>query len=484
MITRDDIEKRITRGPFSASWDSLEGYEPPAWYIDGKFGIFIHWGPYCVPAFGNEWYARHMYVPGTREYDHHRAIYGPQDEFGYKDFIPRFKAEKYDPAGWAALFREAGARFVVPVAEHHDGFQMYASDLSRWNAAKMGPGRDVVGELAAAVRAEGMVLGASTHRAEHWWFMNGGRSFPSDVQDPAFADFYGPAQGLAAPTDMHLENPPDQAFLEDWLLRTCELVERYRPQLVWFDWWIQNMAFKPYLKQFAAYYYNAGVAWGEGVAINHKLDAFPAGTTVFDIERGQVRATRGLFWQNDTSVSKNSWGYIEGHDYKDANDVIGDLIDVVSKNGALLLNVGPRADGTIPDEEQEVLRTIGRWLEVQGEGIYGTRPWRVWGEGPTEVPEGGFTDTKRVAFTSDDIRFTARDGALYAHVMAWPADEMVRIRALGESALHHLPGIASIALLGQDVPLSWRTDTDALHVNLRGATETPHPLTLRIRHDG
>ena len=219
------IQQTIADGPFAATWDSLEAYQIPDWYIDGKFGIFIHWGPYCVPAYGNEWNPRNMYLPGTKEYEHHRATYGPQDQFGYKDFLPMFKAEKYDAAAWASLFAEAGARFVVPVAEHHDGFQMYASELSRWNAAEMGPKRDVLGELAAAVREAGMVFGLSSHRAEHWWFMNGGNTFPSDVQDPVYADLYGPAKGGLGqrPYEQYYHNPPDQAYLEDWLLRTCEL---------------------------------------------------------------------------------------------------------------------------------------------------------------------------------------------------------------------------------------------------------------------
>lgn len=478
-ITLEKIAAGVAAGPYQASWDSLEAYSFPQWYMDGKFGIFIHWGPYCVPAFGNEWYPRNMYVQGTKEYEHHRATFGPQDHFGYKDFIPQFKAEKFDPQAWAALFKQAGARFVVPVAEHHDGFQMYASQLSRWNAAQMGPQRDIVGELAAAVRAEGMVFGVSSHRAEHWWYMNGGMHFPSDVQDPAYADFYGPAQGLGRPYEQYYDNAPNQAYLEDWLLRICEIVDKYQPQLIWFDWWIQNMAFKPYLKQMAAYYYNAGAAWGKEVAINHKFDAFPAGVTVFDIERGQVRHTHGLFWQNDTSVSKNSWGYIEGHDYKVTNDIIGDLIDVVSKNGALLLNIGPRADGTIPEREQEMLREIGQWLAVHGEGIYGTRPWVAFGEGPTQVQEGAFTDTKRTPFTSEDVRFTTKGDALYAHVLAWPADGQVRIRTLGSSSpvQRH---VQSVALLGQDALLSWEVEENALRVDLRNGTPTTQPLTLKL----
>lgn len=481
-LSLQTIDERIEAGPFAASWDSLEDYSFPQWYQDGKFGIFIHWGAYCVPAFGNEWYPRNMYLQGSNEFKHHLATYGPHDQFGYKDFIPHFKAESYDPAAWAALFKEAGARFVVPVAEHHDGFQMYKSALSRWNAAAMGPQRDLVGDLADAVRAAGMVFGVSSHRAEHWWFMNGGMAFPSDVQDPAYADFYGPAKGQRFPHEQYFYNAPDQAFLEDWLLRTCELIDSYQPQLIWFDWWIQNMAFKPYLKKLAAYYYNSGAAWGKEVAINHKFDAFPAGVTVFDIERGQVNRIHGLFWQNDTSVSKNSWGYIEGHDYKVANDIIGDLIDVVSKNGALLLNIGPRADGTIPEPEQQMLREIGAWLEINGEGIYGTRAWQTFGEGPTQVPEGSFTDTKRTIFTSEDIRFTKKPGLLYAHVLQWPEDGQVYIRSLGADSPLQLQSINTISLLGQPTQLTWQSQAGSLNVSLEGCSPTNHPLTLKIEH--
>ena len=391
-----------------------------------------------------------------------------------------FTAEKFDARAWAKLFKDAGATFVVPVAEHHDGFQMYASELCRWNAAEMGPKRDIVGELAEAVRALEMTFGVSSHRAEHWWFMNGGMAFPSDVQDPDYADFYGPAKGKGRPIEQYFDNAPDRTYLEDWLLRTCEIIDKYEPKLIWFDWWIQNMAFKPYLKKFAAYYYNAAEQWDKGPAINYKYDAFPAGTAVFDIERGQVRRTHGLFWQNDTSVSKNSWGYIDGHDYKQANDIIGDLIDVVSKNGALLLNVGPRADGTIPEEEQALLLEIGRWLRVNGDGIYGTRPWRESGEGPTQVLEGAFTDTKRTGFTSADIRFTAKEEFVYAHVMAWPEDGQVRIQTLGMDSIYQLPRIESIELLGQSVRPTWQLDADALRVDLQDATPTGSPLTLKI----
>lgn len=467
---------------FEPAWESLRGYRIPAWYEDGKFGIFIHWGVYSVPAFESEWYPRNMYRQGEPAFEHHVKTYGPQSEFGYKDFIPHFKAERFDPHAWAALFAEAGARFVVPVAEHHDGFAMYDSALSRWTAAKMGPRRDVIGELADAVRARNMVFGVSSHRAEHWWFMNGGRQFPSDVQDPAYADFYGPAVLHDEGQDDHdLANTPypSSEYLEDWLARTCELVDKYQPQLLWFDWWIGHAAFEPYLQRFAAYYYNRGLEWGKGVAINYKYAAYPEGTAVLDVERGQLKDIRPQLWQNDTSVSKNSWCYVAEQDYKTAESLIHDLVDVVSKNGALLLNIGPRPDGTIPEPEQEILREIGGWLAVNGEAIYGTRPWRQYGEGPTEVPEGAFTDTDRAPFTAEDFRFTHKDGAIYAICLAQPRGE-VQIRALADG--QEPAAIQSVKLLGYDGDLQWGRDADGLHIQVPEQLPSGHASALKIAY--
>ena len=218
------IDAVIAKGPFNDTWESLCGYEIPKWYRDAKFGIFIHWGVYSVPAFGNEWYARNMYVSGSNEYKHHIETYGAHKDFGYKDFIPMFRAEKFDPKDWASLFYEAGAKYVMPVAEHHDGFQMYASELSVWNAAQKGPCRDTVGELAAAVRERDMIFAASTHRAEHYWFMNGGRDFDSDVNDPCFKDFYGPAAPQPGDWQTADDGGVSDEFMQDWLVRTCEII--------------------------------------------------------------------------------------------------------------------------------------------------------------------------------------------------------------------------------------------------------------------
>src|SRR5829696_1722714 len=241
-----EIENVIAAGPFDATWESLvRHYRVPRWYQDGKFGIFIHWGVYSVPAFGNEWYPRNMYQQGSKEFEHHVKTYGPQDKFGYKDFIPKLTAAEYHPAEWAQLFKQAGARYVIPVAEHHDGFPMYDCSYTDFCAAKMGPKRDLVGELAQAVRAAGMVFGVSSHRAENVFFYDGGRKFPSDVQDDQYRGLYGIAQDK--PKDQHelLGQPaPPKEHMDDWLRRCVELVDKYQPQVVWFDWWIQHLAWQ------------------------------------------------------------------------------------------------------------------------------------------------------------------------------------------------------------------------------------------------
>jgi alpha-L-fucosidase len=473
-----EADRVATAGPYKADWESLKTVPIPEWYLDGKFGIFIHWGLYAVPAFGNEWYPRNMYKADTPEFRHHVATFGPQAQFGYKDFIPRFTADKYDPAAWAELFRRAGARFVVPVAEHHDGFPMYDTALSDWCAAKMGPKRDLVGNLARAVREKGLVFGLSTHRAEHWWFFDQGMTFDSDVREKKWHGLYGPAQPEKTPDGK--PNPPDREYLDDWMARTVELVEKYRPQLVWFDWWIEQPVFEPYLRRFAAYYYDHGAGSGEAVAINYKNKAFPDGAAVLDVERGQLAAIRPFFWQTDTSISKNSWGYVKEQDYKTADSIVDDLVDIVSKNGALLLNIGPRPDGTIPDEEQRILLEIGRWLETNGEAIYGTRPWSVYGEGPTPVVEGSFNDTKRAAFTGEDIRFTAKGTTLYAIALAWPQGGRFVVRSLARGAELAPGGITAVDLLGSTLKPTWRWGNDGLVVDLPARPPGEHAFALRI----
>lgn len=242
------IEATIERGKFKDNWSSLSAFQVPEWYTRAKFGIFIHWGLYSVPAYDSEWYSRNMYIQGTKAYEHHLEVYGPHKDFGYKDFIPMFRAEKFDADEWATLFKQAGARYVMPVAEHHDGFQMYKSSISHYNTYEMGPKRDLLGEMKVAYEKQGLTLCVSSHRAEHWFFMSHGKEFDSDIKEPLErGDFYWPAMPEPNHHDLY-GSPPTEEYLEDWLIRCCELVDQYQPKIFYFDWWIQTVAFKPYLK--------------------------------------------------------------------------------------------------------------------------------------------------------------------------------------------------------------------------------------------
>ena len=470
-------------GPFHADWESLQKYEVPGWYKDAKFGIFIHWGAYSVPAYGNEWYPRNMYVSGSNEYKHHVATYGTQDKFGYKDFLPMFKAEHFDPAAWAELFKKAGAKYVVPVAEHHDGFAMYDSGLSDWTVVKMGPHRDTTGELAKAVRAAGLHFGLSSHRVEHNFFLGVGRTIPSDINDPQYAAFYGPAHTWlnnkwGTPLDGDFTYV-SQAWADDWLARGAELVQKYHPDIVYFDWWIGQASIRSNLTRFAAFYYNTSLKYGDHVGvINYKDYAMQEHSGVLDIERGQLGDTRPLYWQTDTSVSNKSWGYIKDDTFKSPEFIVHQLIDIVSKNGNLLLNIGPHSDGTIPDEVQRVLLDVGAWLNVNGEAIYGTRPWRVYGEGPTKVSAGSFHDTDTTKYTPEDFRFTTKGNVLYVIGLGWPTS--------GEAVVHSLAQtvgsqrIQSVALLGSDATLQSDQRTDGLHVQVPAQPTGKYAYVIRV----
>lgn len=470
----DRIDRVLARGSFQPAWESLAHYEVPDWYRDAKFGIFLHWGVYSVPAFDNEWYPRNMYQQGRVAYEHHRATYGPQDRFGYKDFIPMFEAEKFDPAAWADLFRRAGARYVVPVAEHHDGFAMWNTAYSRWNAKRMGPHRDVIGELRNAVLAQGMHFGVSFHRAEHWWFFDGGRKFFSDVQDPRWSGLYGPAQPDST--------APDPDFLREWLARSTELVDKYHPDLVYFDWWIgEKPQFKSYVQKFAAYYYDRAGQWNRGVVVNYKREAVPEHTAVLDVERGQLDHIRDLSWQTDTSISWKSWCYIEDDDYKRPESLLQQLVDIVSKNGSMLLNVGPMADGTIPPQARAILLAMGQWLAANGDAIYGTRAWKIYGEGPTQVAGGAFKDDKDQSFTAADVRFTTKNGFLYAVAMRRPEDGKLAITSLRQGSPLEPREISAVETAAGGTALPWKRDDNALVIEVPHANDPALPVAVRIR---
>jgi len=458
-------------GPFEPTWESLSQFKIPDWYINAKFGIFIHYGVYSVPAFSNEWYPRNMYIKGSKEYEYHIKTYGNPKEFGYKDFIPMFKAEKFDPDEWADLFRKAGAKYVVAVAEHHDGFAMYDCSFTRWCATKMGPQKDIIGELAKALKRHFLTFGISYHRAEHWWFFHEGTKFESDVQDRNYIDLYGPAQPETT--------QPNEEFLEDWYIRLCEIVDKYQPQIVYFDWWIEQPVFEPYLKRFSAFYYNRGYQWQKGVAINYKLNSFPRSCAVYDVERGVQDDIDPIFWQTDTSISRLSWGYIENDEYKSSKEIIQDLIDIVSKNGALLLNVGPKSDGTIPEPAKNILLEIGHWLLINGEAIYETRPWKIYGEGPTKVIAGSFKEAPK-NFTGNDFRFTTKGDNLYIFVMEKPEKTPILIRSLSDRITLYPKRIEKVEILQTKESINFQRDEDGLRVYLEDLDKYVYPLALKV----
>nr|WP_266171233.1 alpha-L-fucosidase [Dyella subtropica] len=476
------VDAQVGRGPFQPDWQSLTAYRTPDWYRDAKFGIFIHWGVYSVAAYKGEWYPRHMYEREgeyANYYQHQVDTYGPMPQVGYKDLIPRFKAEHFDPAAWAKLFRTAGARYVVPVAEHHDGFAMYDSRLSDWTAVKMGPHRDVIGELAKAVRAEGMKLGLSSHRAEHDWFFEYGRRFDSDVNDPRYAALYGPAHPLQGAKG---EDGKDvdwtfvsDAYLDDWLARSAEIVQDYHPDLMYFDWWVGQQRFRGALANFATFYYNQSAARGQPVVLNYKLDAMRASSGTLNIERGQAADIRQQPWQTETSISQASWGYVEGDTYKTPEEIVHLLADVVSKNGNLLLNIGPKGDGSIPAPAQNILQSIGEWMRANGEAIYGTRPWTRFGEGPTQVAAGTMQDSKTAPYTAQDFRFTSKEGRLYAIELGWPADGKAVIHAIGADLR-----VSKVILLATSASVAFQQQADGLHLTLPKSPKGLHAYAYRI----
>jgi alpha-L-fucosidase len=494
--------KPIPPGPFESTWASVEKhYRVPEWFLDAKFGIFIHWGVYSVAARQSEWYPRHMYsTPGIADW--HRAQFGPQDRFGYKDMVPLFKAEKFDPQAWAALFKKSGAKYVVPTAEHHDGFALYDSALTKWDAKDMGPKRDLIGELAAAVRKQGLHFGVSNHRIEHWNFMFPQLDIPNDLFDPAFADFYGPPQPPRvrdqagdAEVMQGRAAPQSPEFLEEWLLRCQELIDKYQPEMLYFDNGVNSRALDPIKLRLAAYYYNRAAEWGLQVSVAtkgyHAKDgpAYLHGS-ILDFERGHPSERLDIPWQTDTTVH-HRWGYLEDTLYRSTGTLVRELIDNVSKGGNLLLNFAPMADGTFPEEQVALLLGMGEWLRINGDAIYGTRPWKKFGEGPSrlanpdKLPERDRIHREAVgdiwlpSYTAKDFRFTKKGAVLYAIAMNWPASGQAVIASLARGA--DLQGeITQVKLLGHAEPLAFTRDADGLKIILPAVRPCLHAYAFAI----
>lgn len=461
---------------YEANWESIKtNYKDPEWFNQKKFGIFIHWGAYSVPAYGSEWYPRQMYMDTanfnaqlntgkmgpSKEYLHHKKNWGDQKQFGYKDFIPMFKGENFNADEWIDIFKNAGAKYVIPVADHHDGFAMYKSNTTRWNAFAMGPKRDVLGELFKSGRSKGMIMGASSHFAFNWSFYNKKDHF--DTTDPEYADLYS-SKGK------DLTEPVSEAFKKRWWDRTVDLIDNYQPDILWFDFYLDIPDYADQRPKIAAYYYNKGIEWGKEVVLqdkNFSHEAFPEGTVIYDLERGKLPGIRKLPWQTDTSIGKNSWSYVTNWKSKTTNQIVDDLVDIVSKNGNLLLNVGPKSDGTIPDDQKLILSQIGGWLKVNGEAIYDTKYWKTFGEGPTEVKKGHHSEGNNQDLSSKDIRFTSKGNKLYVIILDWPKDGIVNITTLAKGAEYAKDiNISDVSVLGSTEKIKWSQTNEGLIVTM------------------
>ena len=458
------IPIKMAPGPVKPDWDSLrQNYKVPAWFVGAKFGIFMHFGIFSVPAYKSEWYEKFMYAGGhdsTLEAmgNHDSALawhtqhFGPPDKFGYKDFIPMFKAEKFDADAWALLFKRAGARYVVPGAQHHENFAMWDSQVTPFNAMQMGPHRDVIGELAKAVRKQGMKLGLANHGIENFEFINPSPELAArlkaekvDLYDPKWADFYN----YADRSDAAL-----QRFLVNWYERNVELIDKYQPDLIYFDNGIDQRYLDPLKLNIAAYYYNRARSWGKEVSLTTKKASFaPSGKnsetigSILDFEGHTPGGIRTGSWEEDRPIG-SSWGYIQDMHSNPPSMVISWLVDAVSKNGTLLLNVSPRADGTIPMDQQETLLAVGKWLESNGEAIYDTHSWIKFEEAGPQA-----------------IHFTVKGDALYAIALGRRVDSKILIKSLAKGRAPE-GTIRSVSMLGSKQSLPFTQDAAGLRITL------------------
>lgn len=486
---------------YRANWESLAAHPMAEWLLDAKFGLYAHWGVYSVPAFQTEWYGKHMYQPDSVVNRHHRATYGDPEKFGYKEFIPQFKAEQFDPDEWAKLFKAAGARYAGLAVVHHDGFLLWDSTVNRWNAKQMGPRRDLYGELVAALRREGLKTIATEHhiRTFNWYLPGSGlfgegldaeheaelRRSQLDLVDPAHADLY-----WNSITGNHAD------FMREWRAKLVEVIDKYRPDVLWFDGGdFQGKATEQTVLEVLAHFHNSAAGRGQEVEVLNKLPVtmkfnFPENFGILTFEEGRDRpAIVARPWIDDMRIGDPGWCYVEGQNYKPAREIIAGLADRVARGGGLLLNLSPKADGTIPEPQKDVLQHIGRWLQLNGEAIYESRPWTVHAEGDeTKLRRAG--RHPKWDFSScdaSDVRFTrSKDGTrLYAILLGWPGTEAaVAIRSINATTCS--ARIARIQLLGDGSALRFSQNPGALEVffpRLSSGTESSDPVVLRIEFD-
>jgi alpha-L-fucosidase len=508
---------RIADGPFKPDWASLSAqYHAPDWFRDAKFGLWAHWGPQCVPEYG-DWYARSMYLQGNPVYEHHVKTYGHPADFGFMDFYPRWKAENWDPDGLLDLYAKAGAKYFVAMANHHDNFDMYASKFHDWNSTRIGPKKDIIGGWAKAARKHGLKFGVSNHSAHAWhWYQV---AYGYDAEGPRAGERYdawrrqkvdGKGQwwegldpqelytGATMPLppgiktkaeayDWHENNdriwneaPPlnNPAFTRQWYLRCKDLIDSYDPDLVYFDNF--DLPLGQAGLDIAAHYYNASIKRHgklDGV-INIKPQGKPGGGYVADVERGFRAGISAEPWQTDTCIG--DWHYnrrlYDEKRYLPAAAVIHRLCDIVSKNGNLLLSIPVRGDGSIDSEERRIVEGIGEWMSRFSEAIYGTRPWRVYGEGPTQVGAGMFGEGKQKPFTAADIRFTTKGKTLYAIALGRP-NGAISITSLAKGGSGRVQRVEAV---GHNEPLTFRQDAKGLHVTLPDAAHHDIGVALKI----
>ncbi len=464
---------------YEPTWESLKNHKTPEWFLDAKFGIYCHWGPYSVPAYKTEWYSHYMYVEGHPIRNYHEETYGPLSEFGYKDFIPMFTAEKFNADDWAELFKKAGARFAGPVTEHADGFAMWESKLTKWNAAQMGPKRDVVGELSQAIRKRNMKFVATFHHQWKFaWYSTWDEN--SDASNPEYQDLYGPevqADAFEFP-EGDIKHFPEKKFNDEWLEKIKEVVDNYKPDLMYFDNKMKIIPEQSRLEM-VSYFYNRAAANNQDVVLTYKAQDLALGSAVLDLERSRMAEKKEFPWLTDDSIDWGSWCHVAEPDYKSTNRLIDFLVDVVSKNGCVMLNVTPTAQGEIPEPVKQRLLEMGNWLQINGEAIYKTRPWKIFGEGPAEVVEGHLSEHQNPDNTENDIRFTTKNGNLYALVLDTPKEDIL-IRALGENVGLYENKIKNIELLGSSEKIKWKNGEEHLQISLPKEIPCEHAIVFKI----
>ncbi len=473
------VKLPVAAGPFQPTMKSLKEYKCPDWFRDAKFGIWAHWGPQAVPMDG-DWYARGIYEQGSGHYKYHIEHYGHPSEFGYKDIIPLWKAEKWNPDRLMQLYKKAGAKYFVSMGSHHDDFFLWNSKLHKWNAVNMGPKRDVVGDWQKAAKKYGLRFGVSEHLgASFTWFQASHGSdktgpkagVPYDGANPQYQDLY---HFPARPGDSGWYSN-DPRWQRQWYAEIKELVDNYHPDLLYSD---GGVAFGNDVGlSMIAHLYNSDAALhgGQTEAI-YNCKQKSEGRWVEDLERGIMPKIDPNPWQTDTSIG--DWFYNRNWKFRPVSWVIHMLVDNVSKNGNLLLNVVQRPDGSLDADVEKMLAQLADWTAVHGEAIFGSRPWLVYGESAVRVKGGAFGEDFK--YNAKEIRFTTKGSVLYAIALGWPEDGQIVVHSLAKPAGENINNITAVSLLGYDGKIAWKQTAEGLVVTLPEKKVSEYTTGLKI----